>query len=117
MNKEELLKKSRLENKNGDEREIKCRNDAQSYGFLIIAFLVGVFDGLAYFGMVEGNIQIFDLNMPIAIFLSLILLIGVSAEYLSKYILLKKRTYLLCFIVFAILCVLVLIVFFHNIKV
>ena len=109
MNKEDVLRKSREENRNGDEF-VKLRAEKASYnGYCAAVFMIGALAICCYFGSIEGKIIINHSEFDLANVLWGVLFIANLIEYASRYVYFKKKKYLyysifwLCGLIFSIL--------------
>lgn len=104
MNREEILNKSRLENRNGDEREKNMEQHASQNAYIAIMF---VFLGLAIISFIQEVItgtSFIDYQ-----FCSLAFLVGFAGRYITFYIYNKDKTSLLISIGSIIMSILILI--------
>lgn len=92
MNKEEILNKSRLENKKGDERAKTLEQRASQNAYIAIMF---VFLGLAIVSFIQEVItgtSFIDYQIC-----SLAFLVGFAGRYITFYIYDKEKTHLFIF--------------------
>ena len=104
MNKDEILRRSRNENIDGDEREVLLTKSAENNGFKAIAILSGSLMAFGCIGLASGDVTILGIQMPFDILMSLIWFIGMGVECYSKYQIRKKKKYLVYLFACFILC-------------
>ena len=104
MNKDDILRRSRNENIDGDEREVLLTKSAENNGIKAIAILSGSLMALGYIGLASGDVTILGIQVPFDILMSLIWFIGMGVECYSKYQIRKKKKYLVYLFACFILC-------------
>lgn len=91
MNREELLQKSRYENKKGDERERLLKYESYSISFAILAASLMIVSILSYLNVIQGKIRMGTVTFSLYE-LTLFLLFGYGIVFgLSRWVLLKRK--------------------------
>lgn len=91
MNKEEILKKSREENRYGDELEKAKKETALNNGYFIASLFLSLLAISCYLGITNGNVIIFSKRIDLADVLWFIIFLSSAIEYGTKYVYLKQK--------------------------
>ena len=91
MNKEEILKKSREENRHGDELEKAKKETALNNGYFIASLFLSLLAISCYLGIRNGNVIIFSKRIDLADVLWFIIFLSSAIEYGTKYVYLKQK--------------------------
>lgn len=91
MNKEEILKKSREENRHGDELEKTKKETALNTGYFIASLFLSLLAISCYLGITNGNVIIFSKRIDLADVLWFIIFLSSAIEYGTKYVYLKQN--------------------------
>lgn len=91
MNKEEILKKSREENRYGDELEKSKKETALNNGYFIASLFLSLLAISCYLGITNGNVIIFSKRIDLADVLWFIIFLSSAIEYGTKYVYLKQK--------------------------
>lgn len=95
MKKEEILIKSREENRNGDEYEMLKKKTASNNGYFVATYCFALLAISCYFGITNGNVNINGFKIELPVILWTILFLANLVEYGSKYAFLKQKKYLI----------------------
>ena len=91
MKKEEILQKSRLENKNGDERQHFLAEQSYTISFAILAAVLLVISILSPYNFITGTIHIAKASYTLYEFTLFLLLIFGIVFGISRFLLLKNK--------------------------
>lgn len=91
MKKEEILQKSRLENKNGDERQHFLAEQSYTISFAILAAVLLVISILSRFNFITGTIYVAKASYTLYEFTLFLLLIFGIVFGISRFLLLKNK--------------------------
>lgn len=94
MNKEDILERSREENRNGDEFEKAKKETALNNSYFIAAFCLFSLAITCYLGITTGNIIILSKQFNLADILWSIFFLTSAVEYSTKFIYLKQKKHL-----------------------
>lgn len=95
MNREDVLSKSRYENKKGDERERLLKYQSYSISFAILAASLMIVSFLSYLNVIHGKIRMGEVTFSLYE-LTLFLLFEFGIIFgLSRFFLLKKKVSLI----------------------
>lgn len=98
MKKEDILRKSREENKNGDERELKIQERSESNAFNVILGVFGLLTIIAF--ILKYFMGHSDINID---YFSLVLIIGIGSKSATEYFYdREKKIYLILSIIIGI---------------
>lgn len=93
MKKEEILRRSRLENKNSDERDTYIREKAFNYSLLVVILLLMSVVALDYLHIIQGDVIFYGNSIPVGVFCSLFVFVGSTIECLIYYYYHHKKRY------------------------
>lgn len=95
LKKEEILRKSREENKNGDEMELKIQEHSESNAFNITLGVFGLLTIIAF--ILKNFMRYSDINID---YFSLVLIIGIGSKSATEYFYHReKKIYLILSII------------------
>lgn len=94
MNKEEILKKSREENRHGDELEKAKKETALNNGYFIAYVFLSLLAISCYLGITNGNVIISSKRIDLADILWFIFFLSSAVENGTKYVYLKQKKHL-----------------------
>ena len=94
MKKEDVLLRSREENKKGDELQRSNKSKSERYGYYTISIILLVFAILTEFDAVKGVVDIFGMQIQFRDFCFLSMILSLFVECISKYYFLRKKRYL-----------------------
>ncbi|HIW18383.1 MAG TPA: hypothetical protein H9886_04550 [Candidatus Faecalicoccus intestinipullorum] len=114
MNKEEVLRRSREENKNGDERDKSTRERAINYSLLVVILLLVIVVVFDYLHIIQGEVIINDNTIPVGVFCSFFVFAGIAIECSLHYYYHRKKRYLLEAVLFVLLLLLIIIKFLFG---
>lgn len=114
MNKEEVLRRSREENKNGDERDKYTRERAINYSLLVVILLLVIVVVFDYLHIIQGEVIINDNTIPVGVFCSFFVFAGSAIECSLHYYYHRKKRYLLEAVLFVLLLLLIIIKFLFG---
>lgn len=90
MNKEDILKRSREENKNGDEREKTLEQQCSQNSYISIMFVFIALGWIALFQEILGYQPFTDYRV-----ISMAFCIGLFGNFITRYIYEKRKLYLI----------------------
>lgn len=93
MNKEDILKRSREENRKGDEYEKVKRETASNNGYRVATFSLALLAISCYLGITNGDVIIKGFDFKLSDILWGMLFLTNLVEYGSKYVYLKQKKY------------------------
>lgn len=94
MNKEDVLLRSKNENKKGDELQRSNKLQSEGYGYYAVSVILLAFAILTEFDAVKGVVGIFGIQVQFRDFCYLSLMVGLFVQSISKYYFLRKKIYL-----------------------
>lgn len=94
MNKEDILKRSREENRNGDEYEKTKKKNALNNSYLVPTICLTLLAISCYLGITNGNVVINNMKFKLQDVLWFIVFLTNLVEYASKYVYLKQKRHL-----------------------
>ncbi|HJB00620.1 MAG TPA: hypothetical protein H9780_05605 [Candidatus Mediterraneibacter merdavium] len=100
MDKDEILLRSKNENRHGDEREMQNREKAESFGNWIVMVILFILALLADAGVVGGEVIINGRTFLFKDFAWLLGFIGLGCEFGAKFYYTRKLRWLLLCLLF-----------------
>lgn len=93
MNKEDVLLRSKNENKKGDELQRSNKLKSEGYGYFTVSIILVALTILSYFEVISGNINFFGKTIQFLDFCEIMFITSMLVEYTCKYYFLRKKTY------------------------
>lgn len=99
MKKEDVLLRSKNENRRGDELQRSNKLKSEGYGYFTVSIILVALTILSYFEVISGNVNFFGKTIQFRDFCEIMFITSMLVEYTCKYYFLRIKRYL-CFSLF-----------------